>query len=508
MSASDAGGAGRRRWRDPSAESGRRPIGLSWLLQRSILVGAAIAMLLFGAPLAVAVNPLYQSEAVSELARDAERALASLTASSHGDDLRGMVLPQPRSRDVVLGVYAPTGRLLLGRGPATPEDLVRTVGQSRIEQEEVIGGQIVVAIPVSDDARTAYVVRASVPYSKVRARTYATWAVMIGLAVLVLAVVAAVGRSRAQRLARPLQTLADAADALGHGDFSVRAVQSGVTEVDEVSDNLERTARRIGGMLERERSFSADASHQLRTPMTAVRIGLEAALLTPGADLAAAVDDALVGLDRLEQTVSDLLALARDTTGPRESANVATLAAEAGRHWGRVLGEYQRTLRLALEADLPRARVSKPALRTVLDVLLANALTHGDGEVTIRARATESIVVVEVEDQGPGVTGDPRGIFARRSAEARGTGIGLALARSLVEADGGRLELTRATPATFALLLPVAGDADSDPDTGRLPRLEADEAAPPPDQLAEPAAGAAPAADQAPEPGRTRTAGS
>jgi signal transduction histidine kinase len=285
----------------------------------------------------------------------------------------------------------------------------------------------------------------------------------------VLAVVAAVGRARARRVARPLESLAGAADALGQGDFSVRAVHAGVREVDAVSSSLEATARRLGSMLERERAFTADASHQLRTPLTAVRLGLESALLTAGADLRQAAEEALLGLDRLEQTVHDLLLLARDTMHLSQATDVEALVRALGSVWSRALAEYERVLELRIEPDLPPAAVSQPALRTVLDVLLSNALAHGVGRVLVEVRATDATVVLEVSDDGPGVRGDPARLFARRSAHAHGTGIGLALARSLVEADGGRLELIRLAPAVFALLLPVAEPAAA-PTTLPAPR--------------------------------------
>jgi signal transduction histidine kinase len=428
-------------------------------LQRSILLGAALAMTLFGAPLAVAVKGLYQAQAFASLAGDAEKAHAEITDALTRS--RGKVtvpLSPPRTEHASIAVYDKDGVLQGGSGPQRPEQLVFQVLRTGVEDEGLVAELIVVAVPVSTGDGTKYVVRAAAPYSEVLAHTYGAWAVMGGLGALVLVVVAGVGRARARRVARPLQSLAVAADALGHGDFSVRAVQAGVVEIDAVSDNLERTARRLGGMLERERSFSADASHQMRTPLTAVRIGLESALITPGADLRAAAEGALVGLDRLEQTVLDLLALARDTSGPRQRTDVASLVDEVARHWARTLADRGRALRVDLEPDLPAAAVSQPALRTVLDVLLDNALTHGVGRVSLLVRATDETVLVQVGDEGPGVSADPVRIFARRSSQARGTGIGLALARSLVEADGGRLELTRATPTVFALLLPAAPD--------------------------------------------------
>jgi signal transduction histidine kinase len=426
-------------------------------------MSAALATLLFSTPLAVEVRGIYRSQAISDLARDAERLRTMLTdATGSGDPADTLALlsiPEPKGAQ--LGVYTADGVRVAGLGPIRGERIVTQVGQNGVEEDGVLGGSLLVVVPVPHDDDPGYVVRAARPYSAVRTRTYATWALMLGLAIAVLFVVAGLARARARRIARPLQELALAADALGQGDFSVRAVRSRVAEVDQVSVNLERTARRLGGMLERERSFSSDASHQMRTPLTAVRIGLESALLTPGADLRSAAVDALESLDRLEQTVLDLLALARDTSGPTSSVDVGAVVREAVGHWASLLKDHGRSVELGVDPDLPRAVVAAPALRTVLDVLLGNAYTHGDGTVTIKVMDSESTVLLEVSDAGPGVSRDPVAIFQRRSPEATGTGIGLALARSLIEADGGRLELTRSLPATFAVVLPVSRPAGS-----------------------------------------------
>jgi signal transduction histidine kinase len=430
------------------------------VLQQSIVLAAALATLLFAIPLAVSVNGLYRNQAFSDIAREAEKLRTSLSATATGDLVAGepSAINVPQPDNTTLGVYTANGTFVAGRGPAVGEDVVTATGASGVEEDGVENGSLLVIVPVPREDGSLILVRAARPYQEVRNRTYATWALMAALALVVLVLVTGLARARARQIARPLQDLAVAADQLGQGDFSVRARPAGVLEVDAVSTNLERTARRLGDMLERERRFSSDASHQMRTPLTAVRIGLEAALMTPGADLRGAAVDALNGLDRLEQTVEDLLALARDVTGPAEPTPVAQIVGEAAGHWGELLLRNHRWVDLRIDDAVPAAAVSAPALRTVLDVLLGNALEHGDGTVTIRVQDAGEAVVVEVGDEGAGISSDPAAIFRRRSPEARGTGIGLALARSLVEADGGRLEIIRMQPATFAVVLPVARD--------------------------------------------------
>jgi len=439
-----------------SADASRGSRDLGTLLRRSILGSAALATLLFALPLAFAVSGLYRAQAFAQLAREAERARAVVSDESLAADAAPLVLPRPRIHAVQVGVYDAAGRRVAGAGPASSEALVRNVARRGLEENALTGDTLVVGVPIpGDDGSEGYAVRAAESYAQLRYRTYLTWLTMAGLAALVLAVVAGVARARATRLARPLKELAAAADALGSGDFSVRATDAGVSEIDAVSRSLERTALRLGGMLERERAFSAEASHQMRTPLTAVRLSLESAMLTPGGDLRDAVQDALTSLDRLEQTVIDLIELARDTSSRGETTDVSEVVETVVRPWRRPLSERGRSVGVQIQPDLPRAAVSAGALRTSLDVLLGNALTHGDGRVLVDVRSMPDAVVVEVSDEGSGITGDPSRVFARRSSDARGTGIGLALARSLVEADGARLELVRAVPATFAVLLPA-----------------------------------------------------
>jgi signal transduction histidine kinase len=210
-------------------------------------------------------------------------------------------------------------------------------------------------------------------------------------------------------------------------------------------------------MVSRERAFSADASHQLRTPLTGLRLGLETALERPESDLRAAAGAAIEAADRLEQTIEDLLTLAREPERDGTPLELDELLREIERTWQPVLEAQDRTLQLDVQADTPVSTAAPAAVRQVLAVLLDNATRHGGGDVTLRVRDAGGALAFDVADEGPGVDGGEA--LPRRQDESRGPGIGLNLARGLAEAEGGRLRLSQPVPPVFTLLLPADADA-------------------------------------------------
>ncbi|MCA1842113.1 MAG: HAMP domain-containing histidine kinase [Actinobacteria bacterium] len=417
----------------------------------------AVAVLLFAVPLGVAASRLFRSREVTRLEREATRAAGALPATG----LRGPdVVELPKGPGgVVLALYDTAGRLATGSGPARGGDAVAGAVAGRVTAHRD-GAWLAVAVPVHDDEQVVGAARAAVPWEAVAARTRAAWLAMLGLGVLAVAVAAGLAWWQARTLVAPVDELAAAAVRLGDGDFAIRLPGGRTPEADRAAAALNRTAGRLGDLVARERAFSADASHQLATPLTSLRLGLESALLTPGADHRAAVADALDEVDRLQRSVATLLALARDEVSAQASCDVARTCAEAADRCRGPLAAAGRPLRVDVEAGLPPARCSPDALHEVLHVLVDNATRHGGGEVRLRARGAGRGVVIEVEDEGPGVDGDAAAIFERRSSPSGGLGIGLALARALAEAHGGRLQLRRAGPRpVFALALAgVPGD--------------------------------------------------
>jgi len=192
-----------------------------------------------------------------------------------------------------------------------------------------------------------------------------------------------------------------------------------------------------------------------RNPLTGLRLGLEVALEDPAQDPRAAISTAIEDTERLQRTIEDLLKLARDTTRTTDTLDLGPLLQEVTDSWSRPLATRGRTLRVSRGEDLPTARASAAAVRQVLSVLLDNAAGHGSGTVTVAVRDAGDALAIDVSDQGSGVAVGAEELFTRRAEGAVGHGIGLALARSLAEAEGGRLSLTRPVPPTFTLFVPT-----------------------------------------------------
>jgi signal transduction histidine kinase len=280
---------------------------------------------------------------------------------------------------------------------------------------------------------------------------------------VVIAAVVAIGAGvavavwQANRLAAPLVYLAASAEQLGSGQVRPRLDPSGVEEIDLVAAELARSADRLAGRLAAERQFTQDASHQLRTPLTALTMRLEEIMLH--ADDPEVVEEARISLEQVERLVNvvdDLLAASRRSQGgTTEAVDLRDVTHQQEEEWRPT---FERAGR-GLVVDVPdgqRVLATPGALAQIIATLLENSLKYGAGTTTVRSRpsGTTGAVAIEVSDEGPGVPDDiaPK-IFERGTTTGGSTGLGLALARDLAAADGGRLELAQRRPPVFALFL-------------------------------------------------------
>lgn len=417
---------------------------------------ASLALVLFGAPLAFGAAQLALADEQASLQR-----LAAITARSvqselsHGEHIDEVPVGSG------LSVYDDHGELVAGSGADPGDEAVRAAlhGISSHGQGD---GTLTVTVPVPGEHDTVLgAVRAVRPVSVIYQHLIPAWLGMLALAFLVLGVVWQLARRQARRLTEPLEALAVNARRLGDGDFGVRAAPANVAEIDAVGRALNDTAERLDALLARERAFSAEASHQLRTPLAGLRLRLESALLasdgasdgtsdgTSDGEVRRAVRAGITSADQLERTIDELMLLAREPGATRgEPIDVGGLVADVAAARRERLVHVGRGLDEDATADLPRAPVSAAAIRQVLGVLLDNAEVHGAGTVRVTIRESAGAVAIDVADEGRGL--DPDAIGSARSG-----GMGLGLALRLAEAEGGRLVLTRPSPPVFTLLLPV-----------------------------------------------------
>lgn len=266
-----------------------------------------------------------------------------------------------------------------------------------------------------------------------------------------------VARRQAAALAAPMTQLAQRAEGLGIAQPRFEQMRSEITEIDRVAEVLQRRAVDVTQRLANEREFASDASHQLRTPLTALLIRLEEISLSD--DPETMREEAHICIDqveRLTRVVDDLLRRSRTTPADQVPAvSLDSVLASLQREWQPAFEKARRSIKISGQREL-RVLAAPDDLAQILSTLLENSLEHGFGRIEVKARRSGPSVVVEVTDQGEGIeAGLAPHIFERRVTTG-GTGLGLALARDLAQSNGGRLELLRTNPALFALFLSEA----------------------------------------------------
>ncbi|MFD5536478.1 histidine kinase dimerization/phospho-acceptor domain-containing protein [Streptomyces sp. NPDC127079] len=435
---------------------------------RVALTAALVAVLLLAVPLALAIRSSLYADQRDALERSALAAAVHVSPDYvTGDPVE---LPAPASGGR-LGLYDPRLRLRAGSGPRPGDTPVRRSLDGEVAQSRA-GQDLVVAVPVTHAEKVIGVVRASSPAAAVRNRVAMTWLLLLGVTALALAVAVLVARRQARVLAAPLEDLSRQCRAVTEGDLTVRAAPSSVAEIDQVARTHNEMLHSLSELLRRERDFTANASHQLRTPLTGLQLALEAGLAQDDdARLRPVLAEALVTTQRLHHTVEEVLRLSRSGAVTRPTAGtiaVRELLGETEDRWHGLFAQDGRRLECATREAPADIRIPGASVSEVLGILLDNARVHGRGTVRMAVRDLGDALAFDVSDEGV-VAGEPSRLFDRgRTCGGEGTGIGLALARELAVSLGGRLSLTNRHPATFTLLLPVEGEeAEGEETPGR-----------------------------------------
>jgi signal transduction histidine kinase len=287
------------------------------------------------------------------------------------------------------------------------------------------------------------------------------WLAAVTIGGLLAAVLVATALAR--WVSRPLAALDLAAGRLGDGDLQARAdVGEGPAEVRSLGANFNAMAARLQALVHGHQAMLADVSHQLRTPLAALRLRLDVLAQDGDADLAEELAGAQDEIARLGRMVNGLLAAARAENVPAQPVQVAVgmVIDDRVAAWRLAAEERQITLTAAL--DPASARLSEGHLEQIMDNLLANALdvVQPGGTVRVTTSASAAGIRIVVADNGPGMSEQQQRAAFRRFAGTTkgGTGLGLAIVYRLVTSNGGAAALSD-TPGgglTVTMTLPAA----------------------------------------------------
>jgi two-component system, OmpR family, sensor kinase len=454
-------------------------------LWHMVIVALILAVVAFGSNWALTRLVRGQvDEALLELAR----AEAIALAADHQAPIRvheappGTAAPSFVRLDKFIQIVALDGRVVarsstLGtaRLPARAGLLARTAeGETVLQTVEDFGEEPIrmISLPVTIGADT-YVVQVAASLDDARAVLRGARWLFLLVSLSILGAVGATGTLLARRALRPIDRVVSQARRIGESSLAERLPHpGGQDEIGRLVETLNDMLGRIERSFEVQRRFTADASHELRSPLSRLRAELEVTLRRPRdrAEYEEALRSCLDEVERLSRLTEELLGLARLDAGEARQAPTAVPLTPIVEEALRRLAPEAERREVTLVAEPGPAlivRAAPGAASLAVANVLDNAVkfSPAGGRVTIRVCAEGDEAVVSVSDSGPGVLPEelPR-LFERfhrgsaaRSAEAPGTGLGLAISRSLVEGQGGSIavESVAGEGATFSIRLPL-----------------------------------------------------
>lgn len=444
----------------------------------SYLSITVFVLILLELPLAIVYGQRERDRFAADTAHD-----ATVLASFYEDALERSLPPDPgparayqRRTDARVVVVDRQGLSVVdsqGRGrrdfSTRPEIREALAGEqvSGTRRSDTLDTELLyVAVPVASGGVVHGAVRLTLDTHLVTGRIHRFWVALVATAVVVLAAVAAVGWVLAASVTRPVRALRAAAGRFARGDLAAAPPPRGAApELRELSAAMNQMARRLGELLGAQRAFVADASHQLRTPLTSMRLRLENLQSGLGPPWEAEVESIIDEADRLTGIVADLLRLAR-AEEPAEPVTVDLRGLTEDRvdTWTAVAGSAGIALRLSAPSGPVLVSAVPGSVEQVLDNLLDNAVDAApDGStISVTVERTRGGGRLTVADTGPGLDDDQKSKaqqrFWRADASGSGTGLGLAIVAALVASSGGTSELSD-TPGgglTVTIDLPAA----------------------------------------------------
>jgi signal transduction histidine kinase len=337
-------------------------------------------------------------------------------------------------------VFLPDGRILGAPAPITPN--VELARQGRAFTATGPHGSRIILVGVRGPDGRWTVVQVLVAGALLTRGVSRAWVVLAALGAGMLIIALGVAEAMARSIVAPIDQLVTVAGRLQEGDLAARVVPGGPPEVAAVGVAVNELAERIGDLLAAEREATADLSHQLRTPLTALRLDAES---LRRADERRRIT---TSVESIERAVNHVIHEARSAPmiRPHSAPPEADLADAVRRRmtfWAVLADKQSRPLAVDAGADRHRVAVRPEELDIVIDALVANVFGHTpEGTaLAVRVRHAGPKQMLVVEDDGPGLPGNR--LPKRGTSKSGGTGLGLDIVRRAAEASGGQVKVGR-----------------------------------------------------------------
>ncbi len=398
------------------------------------------------------------------LLNPADRARLSPLVTTAARTVRGRVVVVDATGTLVADSAGPRdlGAVYSRKRPELAAALTGSAQQGTRHSATLNSDLLVTAVPIRRAGVVIGAARVTQSVAEVNSAVRTTIIELLLVALPVLAFGLVAGALIAGQISRPLRRLERAARRVADGDLGARAIEEGSAEQRSLARSFNEMTSRLSGLLDAQRQFVADASHQLRTPLTGLRLRLEAEDL----------DDATQEVDRLAQIVDELLVLSRAGERPANlvRCDLHAAALRAARRFQSAAAGSGVVLSVPAAGPGAIGWCASEELDRALDVLVENALAYGASTAEVEIVATPGLI--EVRDRGPGpAPGEEEQVFERfhrgRAATGgpAGSGLGLAIARSLARGWGGEatLRMREGGGAVAALVVPAGPPAPATP---------------------------------------------
>lgn len=390
------------------------------------LISTAL-LISFLVPLALLVRILAEDRGMATIDQTARNVAILVSGISEPAQLASLVDVAVATSGVAAGVISPSGERLGTMDNLSEDELRRARGGEAFSVIDAAGGRVYV--PIALDAGTS-VVFASIPVEDLYAGVAEAWWTIGATGTALLALSLLIAGQASRRISEPLLEVASTAHRLRDGDLAARAEESGTSETREVAAALNGLAERISGLLVEARADVGELAHRLRTPITALKLDLDA---VEEAELAGRLQERVAALQRaIDVIVKEARREVREDLP--EGCDLTEVVRERVEYWRALAEDQDRALRVDLPPSAVPVELSRLDAEDVIDILIDNVFAHTEDAVDfgVSVWLNEREIHLVVHDSGAG--------FAATTAQRTGsTGLGLDIARRTVASWGGRL---------------------------------------------------------------------